>query len=197
MTLNNEFPHLVPAVRVGPDAHKITFGANEKQRAALAKRFAILSVESFEGNASLRRQSDGMTIHVTGDFEARVTQACVTTLEPVQDYIAEEFEGWFLDESQATSFVRAKKRLNPEDDLTSMDLPSLEDEETAMASETEDPEPVVGGVIDIGELATQYLSLALNPYPHSDEALESGPLGDDTAPEKESPFAALKDWKAE
>jgi uncharacterized metal-binding protein YceD (DUF177 family) len=136
-----------------------------------------------------------MTISVTGTLVADVTQACVTTLEPVSDHIEEDFEGWYLDESQATSFTRAKKRLNPVDD-ESIDLPPLDDEETAVTHEQDDPEPVVNGMVDIGELVAQYLSLALNPYPHSEEALKSGPLGEEGDLAKPNPFGVLKDWKA-
>jgi hypothetical protein len=31
--------------------------------------------------------------------------------------------------------------------------------------ESEDPEPVIDGKIDAGELVAQYLSLAIDPYP--------------------------------
>lgn len=194
MTAHHEFSFTVPAAKIGPEPFTVSFEADERARGLLAKRYGIVSVDKLAGTASLRRQSDGMTIHVSGTLDAAVTQSCVTTLEPVADTIRETFDGWFLDESQATSFTRALKKKQEEEGVPFDAFP--DDEETPMVNEQEEPEPIAGGMVDVGELAAQYLSLALNPYPHSEEALSEGPLGDDKPLEKPSPFAALKDWKA-
>jgi uncharacterized metal-binding protein YceD (DUF177 family) len=189
----HEFPHTIPASKIGREQFKITFAADERQCAQLARRYGILSVEGLSGTATLWREGDGMTIVVNGHFVADVTQACVTTLEPVPDHIEEDFEGWFLDESQAKSFKKAKKLrtdLDIEDPFN-----SEEDEETMMPDEREDPEPVINGLLDVGELVAQYLSLALDPYPKSAKALEMGPIGDEADLKKPNPFAVLKDMK--
>ena len=195
MTNSNEYSFTVPASKIGGDDYNVSFDADERALALLAKRLNILSVEKMAGTATLRRQSDGMTIYVRGTIDAAVTQACVTTLEPVPDTIRETFEGWFLDESQATSFTRALKKKQEEEGV-GFDLLPVEDDEFPMISEQEEPEPLVGGLVDVGELAAQYLSLALNPYPHSEKALAEGPLGEAKPLEKASPVEALKDWKA-
>lgn len=187
----NEFPHILAASKIGPVPTDLNFAANERECAALARRYNILGVQSVDVEARLVREADGMTIAVTGKFVANVTQACVTTLEPVPDRIEEEFEGFFLDESQARSFMRAKKRKVEVDDG---DMP-LEDDEAGVTDERDDPEPVTNGAVDVGELVAQYLSLALNPYPHSEKALAEGPLGEETDVKKPNPFAVLKDLK--
>lgn len=191
MTTTTEFPHEIPAAKIGREPTRTRFKADARACAALARRYEIVSVDSLEGEATLVREPDGMTIAVSGHFKAHVTQACVTTLEPVADEIEEDFEGFFLDESQATSFKRAKKqRSEPESD----DFVPDEDED-CVPDERDEPEPVVGGMVDVGELVAQYLSLALNPYPHSEKALESGPVGDEKDLERPNPFAVLKDLK--
>lgn len=192
MTQTNEFQYAIPAVKIGAEPYRVTFEADERARGQLARRYGILSVDALSGEASLRREADGMTIGVTGHFSALVTQACVTTLEPVQDRIGEDFEGWFLDESQATSFQRARRRKL---EVDAGDLPPEEDE-SHLGDERDDPETVVNGMVELGELVAQYLSLALNPYPHSKAALAQGPLGDDKTLEKPGPFDVLKDLKA-
>jgi hypothetical protein len=67
-----------------------------------------------------------------------------------------------------------------------------------MLEEYEDPEPLVDGKVDVGELASQYLSLAIDPYPHA-PGVE--PVGEDPEIElkrdKENPFAALQALKKE
>jgi len=186
----HEFPHPVQAAKIGHEPMTIGFKADEHQCALLARRYNILSVENVVGTASLHREADGMTIGVRGTFTADVTQACVTTLEPVPDHIEEDFEGWYLDESQASSFKRAQKRRieKDEDDI-------FDEAEDHIADERDDPEPVVGGLVDVGELVAQYLSLALNPFPHSEKALKEGPVGDEAELKKPNPFAILKDLK--
>lgn len=51
-----------------------------------------------------------------------------------------------------------------------------------------DPEPLLGGVVDLGALATEFLILGLDPYPRKSGAVFEAPP--DRKPE-DSPFAAL------
>lgn len=188
MSIQNEFSHPIRAESIAGVAFVTKFEANGAARKALAERYNILSVESVTGQATLKREADGFTIHVTGQFSADVTQACVVSLEGVPEHIESDFENWYLDETQVTSFARARKtRQAPAADADE------EMDENPMPDEREDPETVVDGVIDIGELVAQYLSLELNPFPHSEGAKASGPMGDEAPVERESPFAGLKD----
>ncbi|HEY8963832.1 MAG TPA: DUF177 domain-containing protein [Alphaproteobacteria bacterium] len=187
----NEFQHNVRVDQIGSAPYAVEFEADARACEKLAKRFGILSVESLSGKGTLVRQSDGLTLHFKGHLEADVTQACVTTLEPVPEHVSEDFQAYFLDESQVTSFVKAKKKKDEEDG--SLLLEDLE--EQPIPEEHEDPEPVVGGQVDIGEIAAQYLSLALNPYPRCEKA-DKAPKSPHIKTEEEvkpvSPFAALK-----
>lgn len=50
------------------------------------------------------------------------------------------------------------------------------------------PEPLIGGGVDLGEIATEFLILGLDPYPRKPDAIfQLAPAGDDSA----NPFAAL------
>jgi hypothetical protein len=56
------------------------------------------------------------------------------------------------------------------------------------------PEPLVGGQIDLGAIATEFLILAIDPYPRKPDAVfQPPPGGDDSA----HPFAALAALKGE
>ena len=70
-------------------------------------------------------------------------------------------------------------------------------EERPMLEEHEDPEPIVDGRINLGELVTQYLSLAIEPYPRSEEAKKILEENNNSMPARENPFAALKTLKDE
>lgn len=185
----NEFSHTVRAEHITGNDYTVEFEANERQRELLAKRYGILSVDSLSGTGKLVRQADGLTIHLTGHVKAEVQQACVTTLEPVHEEISEDFQAYFLDESQVTSFVKAKKK---KDEIEGpMNLDDLD--ERPIPEDHEDPEPVIGGIIDVGEIVAQHVALGLNPFPRSKKALETGPIGDEKDLKPASPFAILKD----
>ena len=111
------------------------------------------------------------------------------TAEPVTSEIEEDFEGWFADRSQTISFAAAKKEREIQ----------TAHSEVEILDESEDPEPVIGGRIDLGELAAQHLSLAIPPYPRQEGARYD--YGDEeegareASPLRKNPFEALKDWK--
>jgi hypothetical protein len=54
-----------------------------------------------------------------------------------------------------------------------------------------EPEPLVGGVVDLGAIATEFLVLGLDPYPRKPGAIFEPPQ--EREPD-ENPFAALADW---
>ena len=56
------------------------------------------------------------------------------------------------------------------DRLFSRDLPEEASGEVEIDPEAESPEPLVGHVLDLGEVLAEELSLALDPYPRSPDA---------------------------
>lgn len=187
----SEWSVLVEADKIGSDPKSFHIEASQEQQDDLARRYGILSVDHAEADITLQKVRGG-TIHALGTLRARVTQSCVVTLEPVPSDIVEEFEGWFGDDSAAVSFARAKSEREAK--KANMEVEILE--------ESVDPEPIVNGKIDIGELAAQHLSLSLAPYPHApgvehDLTVDSKEQGvsREGASLRKNPFEALKDWK--
>lgn len=171
-----------------PSAGKIMeITPDEKAKKALAKRLDVLALEDLKAQVSLKRENAHI-VHVKGTLDAKIKQNCVVTLEPVESKIFDEFEAWYADESQAVSFKRAQYEAQSKKEL--LDMPMLE--------ESEDPEPMVNGTIDVGDLVTQYLSLAIPPYPTKEGITYSVQVEEPVAPKnnlKLNPFAALKDWR--
>ncbi len=156
---------------------------------ALAQRFDVLSVEGIRADAVLVREAGGAIVHVSGNFTAQITQSCVVSGQPVPCTIEETFEGWFSS-PDVTSLAKARHEKTME--KAGREMPILE--------ERDDPEPIVDGRIDVGELVAQHVLLAIDPYPHAPGVHYE--LGDDAPPvpeadERKNPFAKLKDWKAE
>jgi uncharacterized metal-binding protein YceD (DUF177 family) len=189
--LENEWSHLVNADDIDDKPLKLTISPDQAARSRLIKRLNILSLDDLEAQATLRRMSGNSVIHVQGHVRADITQTCVVSMEPVKSTIKESFEGWFTDKTKTVSFVKARQDKKVK--KGHVEIPMLE--------EHEDPEPMIDGKIDVGELVTQHVSLAINPYPHAkgvafehgDEDTEQGQQA--AAPNIENPFAALKDWK--
>jgi uncharacterized metal-binding protein YceD (DUF177 family) len=183
-----EWSHFVEAEKVGTTPLKMTIGPGPEERKRLAKRIGVAELTSLESDVVMSRDAGSNVIFVSGQIRANVVQASVVSAKPVKGEILDSFEAWFADKDQAVSFAKAKQeRLTKEGQN---DLPFLD--------ESEDPEPVVNGMVDVGELVAQYLSLAINPYPRLEG--EHYKYGDDEkskAPKEvaDNPFAALKDWK--
>jgi hypothetical protein len=187
---HHEWSHLVDVEKIESGPKIFSFKASAEQRANLARRLGQISVESATASVTLQRVGGGI-IHAIGSVQANITQSCVVSLVPVEAHVEEEFEGWFGDNSNAVSFAKARSEREAKKGHV----------EAEILEESVDPEPVINGKVDIGELATQFLSLAIDPYPHapgvSGEFL-AGPQPDKGEVGKslrKNPFEALKDWK--
>lgn len=185
----SEWPYLVHIDDVRGEPRTYTFSASERELIDLARRYAIPSVEAATATVTVQQVGGGM-FHAMGSIKADVTQSCVVSLAPVAAHIEDEFEGWFGDKTRAVSFAKAKTEREAKKGIVEIEI----------MEESVDPEPIVGGKMDIGELAAQYLSLSLDPYPHapgvaSQYLAEEPAAGKDEGVLRKNPFEALKDWK--
>lgn len=185
--IEQEWSHFVIAEDIADKPLNLTIEPNEEQIEALERRLDLVRLSGVVAKLTLTRTQGGHSVHVRGNVSAHVVQKCVVTLDPVDDVIEEDFEAWFADPDQAVSLTRIRH-----DKKSKGERPVL--------SESDDPEPMIDGQVDVGELVTQYLSLALNPYPHAEgvsyqggDSSESDDTGGPNA--LKNPFAALKEWK--
>ena len=186
-----EWSHTVDVEKISAEPKRYQFAADDRQRIDLARRLGVVSVEKAECIATIQKVSGG-TYHAIGTVRADLTQSCVVSLAPVPAHIEDEFEGWYSDkDANAVSFAKARSEREVKKGQTEIEV----------LEESADPEAVVGGKIDIGELATQYLSLARDPYPQAEgvahvyTANPPGTKDGEGAELRKSPFEALKDWK--
>jgi uncharacterized metal-binding protein YceD (DUF177 family) len=170
-----EFSRPCPLESLGEDVLVLEFEATPEERRALARRFALVSLESLRATLRLRRGGDDGLISVAGRFEAEVTQSCVVTLAPVRSSLAEDF---------ALRYREAAPGSAPERHA-----------EVAVA-EDGPPETVGPGGLDLGEAVVQQFAIALDPYPRAPGAeLDEGRWSEEPqgAAKRSSPFAVLKD----
>lgn len=128
---------------IGAGEREVRIAANEAERAALASRFGVMSVERLEAVVSVRKEAAG--IAVRGRVTGAVVQACSVTGVPLKATI---------DEPVALLFVEA-----------------LDDqEEIELDAGALDTVEIEGGAVDLGEAAAETMALALDPFPRSPEA---------------------------
>jgi hypothetical protein len=132
---------------------------------AVARRLELQAVEALEADCTLDRPLHGDSVRLRGHLRAKVTQTCVVTLEPILAEIEAGFErlyvpGW---------------------------TPEIEGDEETVDAEAPDMEPLQGDSIDVGEVAVEELSLALDPYPR----LPGAAVEEDDDAGRPNPFQSL------
>lgn len=185
---HNEWSHFIESDKIDISAHIVEISANESERKALCKRLGLHDITNISAKITLQRNQINKVIEIEGIIIADLTQSCVITADAVEQHVEESFQAWYADPTVAVSLSKVKRDR----------LPDIEKAEQPIIEEYDDPEPVVNGKIDLGELVTQHLSLSLNPYPRSKEAEwpETAQDDSDESALYDNPFAALKDWKA-
>jgi uncharacterized metal-binding protein YceD (DUF177 family) len=172
-------PWLVPVAieDVAETGQHFDLVADNDVRAAVARVVGLRDLPRFEANFDVTRHgADGL--HVSGRMSATVGQNCVVTLEPLANEVEEDIDLLFAppppverkpgeDEGVEEDFERPQRSWNG-------------------------PEPLIGGVVDLGALATEFLILGLDPYPRKPGAVFEPPQDVKADP---GPFAALAGLK--
>jgi uncharacterized metal-binding protein YceD (DUF177 family) len=129
---------------IGERERIVEIVANEDERAALAKRFALLSITRLDARLGIKRTESGIV--VKGRVTGAAVQACSVTDEPLDTQI---------DEPVALLFV---EQLIAEGD------------EVELSDDALDMVAIHGGTIDLGEAAADTLALSIDPFPRGPNA---------------------------
>ena len=153
------------------DGERLDLAADEGERASIAKRLDLASLDRLEAHVCLDRSGDVVRAH--GRLVASLDQSCVVTGEPVAAHVDEAFALLFVPEP-------TNGAAGDEIELGTSDLDVVFHD---------------GAAIDLGGALADTLALSLDPYPRSagaDAALkEAGVLTEEQA----SPFAVLAGLK--
>ncbi len=139
------YPWRVPVVfdDIPESGQHFDLAAPEPVRAALAQTAGLRALTQLQAEFDVEKHGDGL--HVKGRVSALAGQNCVVTLEPIDNAIDEAVDLLFMpavmDERGEPVLAKpAKGRKEP-------------------------PEPLVGGTVDLGAMACEFLLLGIDPYP--------------------------------
>lgn len=176
---NGPFGWTHDVTEVGERGLARTREASAAEREELCRELDLVSCDSLSVEYRITSLAGGR-YRMTGVLRAALTQACVVTLEPLPETLAEPFD----------------IELRPAgDDMDEPDDTGSEGDEHAILSQP-DIEPIENGRIELGRIAYEIVASALDPYPR-----KQGVEFDWTDPKAtggsdvEKPFAALAKLK--
>ena len=126
--------------------HGFALEATPEECRAVARRLDLVTLAEFAFEGRIEKGPRTGIFIVRGNVEAAFTQRCVVTLEPVPARIDVAVERYFVIDGTTDA---AEVVVSPDD---------------------EEPEPIEGDLLDLGEIAVEELSLAIDPYPHAADA---------------------------
>ena len=141
-------------------------------RQAMAAVGELREVLSAHASFDVVPRRDGR-VTVTGRVRARIGQTCVVTLDPIENEIDEDVDLVFAPPEQIPHMA---------------DL--VDDAEEGDENTPDPPEPIEGGFIDLGRVATDALLLGVDPYPRKPDAVFEQAV--EALNPEDHPFADLK-----
>jgi uncharacterized metal-binding protein YceD (DUF177 family) len=161
-----EHPWTVP-IRVEdiPETgRRVELAADETIRTTLAEAAGVKELTRLEATFDLARRGRS-GLRVVGEISATVRQTCVVTLEPISNEVIEPVDLLFAPAGAQTGLAA--------------ELP---------VEAGDPPEPMIGGMVDLGAVVTEFLILGIDPYPRKPGAVLDAPR---SADRDATPFAAL------
>ena len=124
--------------------------ASPEELARLAAALDLLSCDALAAHYRIRAVAGG-AYRLQGSFEARVTQACVVSLEPVPDHIVGELDVEF----------------RPQVDTGPAPGRAPDEEAAIDPFDKLEIERIEAGSIDAGRIVFEEIASLLNPYPRA------------------------------
>lgn len=164
----------VTAADLPEDGQSFVLEADAETRAAIAAAAGLRDLPQLVATFDVMLQGAG-GLHVVGRVAGTVGQTCVVTLEPLLNPIEENIDLLFVPQTDAPG------------PMADIGQPG----HTPATAKWNDPEPLVGGIVDLGALATEFLILGLDPYPRKPGSVFESPR---ERTSDAGPFAALAGW---
>ncbi len=161
----------VTAEDIAEDGQHFALIADSDVRAAIASMAGLRDLPRLQADFEVTRQGLG-GLRVVGRVSAAVGQNCVVTLEPLVNEVEEDVDLLFVPQSAERAG-------------------GAEETDSVPEAKWDDPEPLIGGIVDLGALATEFLILGIDPYPRKPGAVFEAPRDSQS---DGGPFVALAGW---
>lgn len=175
------FSHCVNVDEIPESGLDVSIAADAVTLQAIATADDLPGIGSLEADFHVAPRP-GHRFNVSGEMRARVTQICGVSLEPFESDVIEPIDVDFA----------------PPEDVKAAQAASLhsnaQKSHVLVGPEPDPPDMIVGGRIDLGVLACEFLSLGLDPYPRK-PGIVFEPPNDPDPDESDSPFRALRKLK--
>lgn len=172
-----EFSRPVRLEDIGEDGVDLDLAATDKECHALARRIGVDALNALRATIAVRPMGKRL-FAADGKFAADVVQTCVITLEPFESTFAEPFERRYRSGRSKQDAASGPIDIDPFAD--------------------DPPDPVIDGVIDLGEAIAEELVLLVDPHPRKPGAsfeTQSAQEDDEAdADARNNPFEVLKNW---
>lgn len=171
-TYINELSRMINVTKMEKLTAPVIFLIEDHEKEALSKRLNVISIESLKITVQAKwLQTKSINHEIIGSVQAHVTKACAMTENPV---------GITIDESFTCRIVHPDQEQYLEEELDAFD--DIEFSDT--------------GDIDIGEIAVQYLIMAIPDIVRSEDCFVDDSLAEVCdVPNKVNPFDILKNLK--
>jgi uncharacterized metal-binding protein YceD (DUF177 family) len=174
----NPFSHPLAVDKIPARGLRLKIEVDASQRAAIARWLDLRDVAEMAADFEVAPIGRTGLIRVNGRLTAKVTQSCVVTLAPVQTGVDEEI---------SMTFGPPEEAEDEADGAAELDI---------RFDESDPPDPIIDGVIDLGAVMVEHLALGVDPFPRSEGAEFSPPEDKADEPErKANPFAVLASLK--
>lgn len=172
---------------LAPKGRKTAIATDAAERTRIAKRLALEALDRLEAD-TLARPTLGRSVLVEAAIRADYVQTCVITGEPIPGSLD----------------IVVERRYS--EDYTPPEIVGDEDEPASL--DDDEPDPIIDGTIDLGEMVVEELALHLPEYPRlpgtAFDEMNFGPDGklrpgsgenDSAAEDRKNPFSVLADLK--
>lgn len=151
MSRDAGFSRPLPVNEVSAEGRSFAFEASAAERDVVAVRLGLAAVHWLKTEGTLQRGEARTRYRLNGRLQAKVVQTCVVTLQPLDVSLDVPVE-----RDYATDVADEWSAIAPAGS------------EIVLSLATEDgPDPVVGGVVDVGAAAVEDLALTLDPFPRA------------------------------
>jgi uncharacterized metal-binding protein YceD (DUF177 family) len=161
------FVHRLAVASVPRTGQNVVLKASIAHLAQIAVDLGIPSMARLEAHFVITPSRSGV-FSVKGTVNADLEQLCIISLEPFHTGVSETVDLRYIDEDKLAA--PGKKEVER----------TLEEEDP--------PEPITGGIIDLGALAVEFVALALDAFPRKPGVTFAS---ESEGGKSENPFAVL------